>query len=207
MRNTQLYYVADPMCSWCWGFRPVLEAVADVIPDEVSIRYVMGGLARDTEETMSKETREYVQNQWRLVAERTRARFNWDFWEHCEPKRSTYPACRAVLAAGMQQPGGVQAMFGAIQQAYYLDARNPSEQETLIQLAGEIGLDKKRFSNDIASQATEDLLRKDFDLRRSLHADKFPALLLEYNDDLFWLAYGYEEEEPVVELLSSTLLS
>ncbi|MCH7478788.1 MAG: DsbA family protein, partial [SAR324 cluster bacterium] len=22
-----LYYFGDPMCSWCWGFKPVLEQV------------------------------------------------------------------------------------------------------------------------------------------------------------------------------------
>ena len=43
-----LYYVADPMCSWCWGFHPVLEKVKEVLPDGISPVYVMGGLARDS---------------------------------------------------------------------------------------------------------------------------------------------------------------
>ena len=143
MQRDVLYYIADPMCSWCWGFSPVLESVSGVLPVEIPIRYVMGGLARDSEEPMSDETRSYVQSQWRLVAERTGAEFNWDFWQNCEPRRSTYPACRAVIAAGMQRPEGTEAMFNAIQRAYYLEARNPSNAETLAQLAGEAGLDRR----------------------------------------------------------------
>ena len=207
MRRDVLYYIADPMCSWCWGFSPVLEAVSGVLPDEIPIRYVMGGLARDSEEPMPEETRSYVQSQWRLVAERTGAEFNWDFWTDCEPRRSTYPACRAVIAAGMQRPEGTGEMFQAIQHAYYLEARNPSEVETLVQLAGELNLDTQRFSGDLQSNHTDELLHKDFELRRSLHADKFPTMILEHDDNQLWLAYGYDDEELVVDLLTSALLS
>lgn len=207
MRRDVLYYIADPMCSWCWGFSPVLEAVSGVLPDEIPIRYVMGGLARDSEEPMPEETRSYVQAQWRMVAERTGAEFNWDFWKVCEPRRSTYPACRAVIAAGMQRPDGVEAMFHAIQRAYYLEARNPSDGETLVQLAGEADLDPDRFSADLVSGHTDELLQKDFELRRALHADKFPTMILEHDDNQLWLAYGYEEEDLVVDLLTSALLS
>ncbi len=207
MQRDALYYIGDPMCSWCWGFSPVLEAVSEVLPDEIPIRYVMGGLARDSEEPMAEDTRAYVQSQWRLVAERTGAAFNWDFWTNCEPRRSTYPACRAVIAAGMQRPDATGAMFHAIQQAYYVEARNPADPETLVQLAGEMNLDSKRFSQDLVSTHTDALLRQDFDLRRSLHADKFPTMILEYNDNQLWLAYGYEEEDLVVDLLTSALLA
>lgn len=207
MQRDVLYYIADPMCSWCWGFSPVLESVSGVLPVEIPIRYVMGGLARDSEEPMSVETRSYVQSQWRLVAEQTGAEFNWDFWKNCEPRRSTYPACRAVIAAGMQRPEGTEAMFNAIQRAYYLEARNPSNAETLAQLAGEAGLDADRFRVDLVSNHTDELLHKDFELRRSLHADKFPTMILDHDENQFWLAYGYEEEELVVDLLSSALLS
>ncbi|MXW05739.1 MAG: DsbA family protein [Gemmatimonadetes bacterium] len=207
LQRDVLYYIADPMCSWCWGFSPVLEAVSGVLPEEIPIRYVMGGLARDSAAPMPEDTRTYVQSQWRLVAERTGAEFNWDFWKDCEPRRSTYPACRAVIAAGMQRPDGTGAMFHAIQRAYYLEARNPSDAETLVQLAGELNLDTQRFSEDLTSARTDELLHEDFALRRSLHADKFPTMILEHDGNQFWLAYGYEEEALVVDLLTSALLS
>ena len=27
--SARLLYVMDPMCSWCWGFAPVLESLAE----------------------------------------------------------------------------------------------------------------------------------------------------------------------------------
>ena len=98
--------------------------------------YVMGGLARDSDDPMPEETRAYVQMNWREVTKTTGAEFNWDFWRKCKPRRSTYPACRAVLAAGAQREDAVPEMFDAIQRAYYREARNPSDIDTLTAVAG-----------------------------------------------------------------------
>ena len=39
MAATRLLYVMDPMCSWCWGFAPVVEALAaDKLPARAPIR-------------------------------------------------------------------------------------------------------------------------------------------------------------------------
>ena len=35
-----LTYVHDPMCSWCYAFRPVWEAVVSGLPDEVQLLMV-----------------------------------------------------------------------------------------------------------------------------------------------------------------------
>ena len=39
-----LLYVADPMCSWCYGFSPVIGAVAGHFGDRLPVRLLMGGL-------------------------------------------------------------------------------------------------------------------------------------------------------------------
>ena len=203
MQPSQLYYVADPMCSWCWGFAPAVRAIETELSDSFTLRYVMGGLARDSDEPISDDVRAYVQNAWREVAARTGAEFNWDFWTRCQPRRSTYPACRAVLAAALQKTG--PAMFHAIQRAYYLEARNPSDSETLTALAGELSLNTERFIADLASPEIEALLQQDFELRRRLQANAFPSLLLEKNVDSTWITRGWDAPEAVVDRLRSAL--
>ena len=42
-----LYYVHDPMCSWCWGFRPTWLALQDQLPEGVRVQRLLGGLAPD----------------------------------------------------------------------------------------------------------------------------------------------------------------
>ena len=46
--HARLLYVMDPMCSWCWGFAPVLESLAEqAAAAGVSLQLVLGGLRRD----------------------------------------------------------------------------------------------------------------------------------------------------------------
>jgi len=168
-----LYYVADPMCAWCWGFAPGLEEIERRTP----VRYVMGGLARDSDDPMPEDMRTYVQNAWDAVEAATGAQFNREFWTRCAPRRSTYPACRAVLVADALAPGSGPSMFRRIQTAYYLEARNPADLGTLVELAAEQGLDATRFAADLDSTTTRERLAEDLALRDRLGARSFPSLV------------------------------
>ncbi len=194
MSDGRIYYVGDPMCSWCWGFAPVLEAVRQAIPNEVPLVYVMGGLAKDSDEPMPQETREYIQGQWRSVTEQTGASFNWDFWEKCQPRRSTYPACRGVICAGLQREDAITDMFEAVQHAYYQEARNPSDLDTLADLAGRLSLDVDRFMADVISDEAEGLLQDGFNVRRSLGVRQFPSLVFTRGDEQAWLVKGWADK-------------
>lgn len=201
-----LYYVADPMCSWCWGFQPVLTQVKDALPNEVPLVYVMGGLARDSDEPMPEETQAYVKGAWRQVTAETGASFNWGFWEVCKPRRSTYPSCRAFYAAKAQREDAGVLMFEAIQRAYYQEARNPSDAETLIALAGDMGLDVSRFEEDLNSEAIEKEMQDGFNIRRSLNANEFPSLVMQNGNAIHFLVRGYDAADVVLERLKQVLL-
>ena len=87
---------------------------------------------------MAPQMREYLQQTWRRIQQRIPgSQFNFDFWTSCEPRRSTWPACRAVIAAREQGAENDERMTRAIQEAYYLRARNPSDEAVLVTLAGE----------------------------------------------------------------------
>ncbi len=205
MKST-LYYILDPMCSWCWGFRPVFSALLDLLPEQFEVKYIMGGLAPDSDQAMPDETRTYIQKQWRLVADKTDAEFNWDFWTECIPSRSTYPACRAVITAGLQGKENIPKMIEAIQQAYYLEARNPSDFSTLITLADKLNLDSDRFKQDIVSSKIEQLLQQDFATRRLFAVNSFPTVLLKQEKNLSFVAQGDDSLENIIRRLQAQSL-
>ena len=98
----KLYYVHDPMCSWCWGYRPTAELLFADLPKDIVRENVLGGLAPDSDEPMSDELLQRIPKHWRTIREMLGTEFNFDFWTECAPRRSTYPACRAVIAASFQ---------------------------------------------------------------------------------------------------------
>ena len=175
--HSLLYLIVDPMCSWCWGFSSAWQSFVGEIPSSVPIKILMGGLAPDSDEPMDTKTKTYIQSAWRSVADRTGAKFNHQFWATCQPRRSTYPACRAVVAAGLQLNGSRKRYYEALQRAYFLDARNPSDCDTLISLAKEIGLNPVQFQEDLNSSVVQQAFSEELNQVRSLGVSGFPTVI------------------------------
>ena len=146
----KLIYVYDPMCSWCWGYRESWLKLREALGDKLAIKYKVGGLAPDSDEPMPKAMQQFLQQTWQRIEQQLGAKFNHDFWLNTQPRRSTYPACRAVLVA--RQYNKELEMLYAIQKAYYLNAQNPSDISTLANLAEQIGLAKNTFITEIQSE-------------------------------------------------------
>ena len=200
------YYIHDPMCSWCWAFRPALDAVITGLPKKFQLNYLLGGLAKDTDEPMPDNLRYQIQNHWRTIQIRVPdTKFNFDFWEKCHPRRSTYPACRAVLAAKSQEIHYETPMVEAIQHAYYLQARNPSDTETLIELADEIGLNVENFSAELNSEKTRELLKREINFVRKIGGNSFPMLLLGYNNTYHQILIDYIHPDKMIKEINHFL--
>jgi putative protein-disulfide isomerase len=175
----RLYYFLDPMCSWCWAFRPALHVVEKNLPSGISLVRVLGGLAPDTDAPMPQAMRDKLQAIWRTIQVQVPGtKFNFAYWQVCTPRRSTYRACRAVIAASQQGDHG-PAIIEAIQRAYYREARNPSDRSTLIELAKALGLDAARFAQDLDHPATQAELERQIALTKDYGVTGFPTLVLE----------------------------
>jgi len=191
-----LYYIHDPMCSWCWAFRPVWTAVQKALPDALEIKYLLGGLAPDSDVPMSAETQTMIRRHWQTIEQRVPGtEFNFKFWMECAPLRSTYPACRAVIAARLQDPQLEDRMILAIQQAYYLQARNPSDDDVLIDLAAGLSLDSEQFRYDLNSTTTQNLLMQDIQLSQRVGAQGFPSLILKKDERYHLIPVDYNHAD------------
>lgn len=186
-----LYYVYDPMCSWCWGFRPLWDALQEILPTEVKVEYVAGGLAPDSDQPMPAEMRQAIEGYWREIQAQLGTEFNFDFWRLNTPRRSTCMSCRAAIAAANQHAQPV--MIDAIQRAYYLRALNPSDVAVLTQLAEELGLDRQQFEQDLQSPATQQEFTRQMALARALPIDGFPSLVLEIGGERVRLQREYRD--------------
>ncbi|HCJ78231.1 MAG TPA: DsbA family protein [Gammaproteobacteria bacterium] len=187
------------MCSWCWGFSHTWNKVKNSLPSEINVQYILGGLAPDSSEVMPNEMREYIQMNWHKIEQKIPGvSFNYTFWDSCTPKRSTYPACRAVIAVKNQNTELEQTMVKLIQQAYYLDAKNPSEDDVLISLAKTLDLDIKQFTQDLNSESTQQLLSDDIALMQSLGVSSFPSLVLQTTNRIKSITIDYNNPKLIL---------
>ncbi len=204
--NSQLIYVHDPMCSWCWGFSDIYLQLVEQLPVNVEIVRLLGGLAPDTDEIMPESTRLMVQQNWQRIEQVIPGtQFNYDFWTKCEPRRATYPACRAVIAAREQGAQYDFLMTRKIQKAYYQEARNPSENNCLIELAGELGLNKNRFAEALGAEQTQQLLLNEIASARSIGINSFPSLMLQHAGKIEQVLVNYTDVTTMLDQINTSL--
>ena len=206
--GSHLYYIYDPMCSWCWAFRPVWQSIKRQLSESVHVHNILGGLAPDSDQPMPADMQASLINIWQhITVEVPDTSFNFDFWETCSPRRSTYPACRAVIAAKKQSKKFEDKMVYAIQLAYYQQARNPSDDTTLCELADEMGLDKSQFLADLSSKETQTDLLEQIQFARKIGGSSFPSLFLQTETGYQPLALSYTDMGVVLSQLKEFKIS
>ena len=160
----------------------------------------MGGLAADSDQAMPEAVRQTVRGAWIYIEQHIPGtQFNYDFWRFEQPRRSSYPSCRAVISARLLEPALEDLMVLAIQQAYYLHAKNPSDEDTLVDCAISIGLEAKRFTELLGSAECNDVFINERALSRSLGISSFPSLLISRNDHRFSIPVDYLHASPVLD--------
>ncbi|EPN16777.1 hypothetical protein A259_13151, partial [Pseudomonas syringae pv. actinidiae ICMP 19070] len=149
--SSRLIYVMDPMCSWCWGFTPVAEAlVAQARAAGVPLHLVMGGLRAESA-ALEPAKRRYILEHWQAVEEATGQTFRL---EGALPEGFVYdttPACLAVTAARHLDPDRAWALVGLIQRAFYSEGRDVTRPSLLAELAEQTGLSRQAFADEFDS--------------------------------------------------------
>jgi len=204
MPNTKptLYYIHDPMCSWCWAFHRTWQKVQQQINGQINIKYIVGGLAEDSHEVMPQSMQTDIAGYWKVIQKKVPGtKFNFDFWKKNKPRRSTYPACRAVLAAKSLKPSSEQTMILGIQEAYYLSAKNPSDIEVLAEVAQSNNIDKDKFLKAIKSKEIQNQLENEISFSKSIFAQGFPSLILFKGGEYKQIQIDYNSENFIIKQL------
>ncbi|WP_024955645.1 DsbA family protein [Sulfurospirillum arcachonense] len=196
-----LYYILDPMCSWCYAFAPTWKKILENIDSNLQVQYIYGGLAPHSDELMPDDMQKMLQNVWESIEQRVGTQFNFDFWTKCKPRRSTYLACQACVAARVQNKE--YKMIKAIQKAYYQNASNPSDRDTLEKAAKNIGLDIKKFSSDLESKTIIGLFQEDLKKRRELSINSFPSLVLQIKENHYNIVIDYNNPKAILKQINS----
>lgn len=203
-----LIYIADPMCSWCYGFGPQLAALLEGLPG-LRIDVVAGGLRPYTREAMGTQQKETIRAHWQAVAERTGLPFAPEGLEREGFVYDTEPACRAVVAARMLAPQTALYVLHEIQRAFYANAEDVTQPEVLARVCSaamtEAGAttDPAAFLATWASEAAIQATNDDFLQVERWKVSGFPTLVLERDGELDLVTSGYAELPQLVELLQN----
>ncbi|MCY1447809.1 DSBA-like thioredoxin domain protein [compost metagenome] len=196
----------DPMCSWCWGFAPVAEALIEQARDAgVDVHLVVGGLRTGSGLALDPSTKRYILEHWQAVHDATGQPFAF---EGALPEGFVYdtePACRAVVAARTLDPAKAWPLVKLIQQAFYAQGRDVTRAPVLVELAEAAGLPRDQFAAAFDSAEQLSATAADFTWVQDLGIAGFPTLLAERNGQLALLTNGYQPLEELAPLLGRWL--
>ena len=172
-----LIYIADPMCSWCWGFSPVIEAIHQRFGDTLPIRLVMGGLRAGNTKPMTEKDKVYIRGAWERVGAASGQPFDFALFGREGFIYDTEPACRAVVVMRRQNPAEALAFKARVSRAFYAEGRDTTNPDVLADLAAEHGSDRAAFATGLASPEARNETFRDFLTCQESGIGGFPTLL------------------------------
>ena len=169
-------YFADPMCSWCYGFAPVMQRLASHFEGRLGVRMIMGGLRAGNTVAMRDKDRDYIREAWQRVGEASGQPFDFSFFERPAFVYDTEPACRAVVTMRRRAPEAALAFKARVSRAFYAENRDVTSDDVLADLAAEAGHDREAFLADLASREARNETVRDFLIAKEAGVEGFPLL-------------------------------
>lgn len=204
--NQQLIYFADPMCSWCWGFSPAMDDVADRFGDRLPIRLILGGLRPGTTDAMDAESKQMIRGHWEHVREASGQPFDFAFFDREGFVYDTEPACRAVVAARRLDPAAAMPMLKRLHRAFYAENADVTDRAVLCELAEEAGLDRAAFEAAFDAPETAEETRTDFAIAYHSGVTGFPTLIVGSEADGYAaVSRGYQAAGRIEALIEGWL--
>ncbi|MCC6917282.1 DsbA family protein [Nitrosomonas sp.] len=205
MEKPVLWYIADPMCSWCWGFAPVIETIRQEYAAALTVKVLPGGLRPGTDTPLLPEKRAQILHHWYSVHAATGQSFTF---ENALPEGLVYdtePACRAVVSVSLIEPDRVFLLFAAIQQAFYVRQEDVTRFAVLKKLAVDLGIPESRFAAMFQSDEAKQQTQAGFQRAAQWGISGFPALVIEHGSGRYLITAGYRPVAALCQLLDTWL--
>ena len=177
-----LHYIYDPLCGWCYGAKPLIDAAREILPVVAHGGGMMTGPQR---QPVSAQLRDYVMPHDLRIAQYTGQPFGEAYFEGLLRDTTAVfdsaPPTTAVLAADQLAGRGLE-MLGHLQTAHYVNGRRIADQDVLMAVADEMGLEVEGFRAAFEA-ASGELTQAHFKASRGLLArvggEGFPTAVLE----------------------------
>ena len=194
----QLIFVLDPMCSWCWGFHPVINALRNKHTNTYTFALVMGGLRTTGQMKWNAQNKAYLKQNWDAVTQTTGQPFSPKLLNRTTFDYNTYPACKAVIT--VRELWGKDAAFSyysQIQEAFYTQGTDITDIEILTYYVTQ---NKNRFLDFYHTDRAELLMHHDFATSRSMGANAFPSTVKIDEDGHMVCVSGYKWFEEILKI-------
>lgn len=185
-KTVELHYIYDPLCGWCYGAAPLLEALA-LLPD-VTLKLHAGGLwLNERRQPMGKALRDYVKPHDERITNLSGQVFGERYFNelllNTDLVLDSAPPIRAILAVEAAGGDPLQ-MLHRIQQSHYLHGQWVGDTKLLATLAAEQRLESARFNEAFEQIDIKAHIAASQKIMRQSGSQGYPTVLLVNNTEV-----------------------
>lgn len=196
-------YCYDAYCTWCFGFRSVMQQLAATYPD-IPVEVLSGGMILPEKPVHISASASYIAQAYPEVEAATGATFGKDYrWHIHNPEQSDwFPNSEkpAIALSIIKEQHPEKSLFFAsdLQKALFMEGRDLTDDEAYRHLLPLYHVEPEQFYSDLHSEHFKTAAHQDFALVQQLQVKGFPALFLQASEFKFYLlSNGYTDWEPL----------
>jgi putative protein-disulfide isomerase len=204
MTEPHLVYFADPMCSWCWGFSPVIEAVRATYGERLPVRLIMGGLRPGNTKPMTEKAKHETRGHWEHVHEASGQPFDFAFFEREGFVYDTELPAAAVVLVRHLAPHLAFDFLKRAHAAFYAHNRDVTQPDVLADLAAELGIAREAFRDAVTSEEIKSATWRDFGTSQNAGVTGFPTLIAstEQSGHYAMVTQGFQPAENILPVIA-----
>jgi predicted DsbA family dithiol-disulfide isomerase len=201
----EIYFFVDPICPECWALEPILKKLKIEYGRYFSIKHILSGKLANLN-ISKKKGYENIALQWEKTASRTGMSCDGNLWLE-NPISSPYIASIAIKAAELQGKRSGIRFLRKLQEVLFLEKKNISNFEVLMECARNVGLDVEEFLSDIHSESAAKAFQCDLKITTEMDVHEIPTLVFfnENADDEGIKIAGAYSYEIYVQILEEML--
>jgi predicted DsbA family dithiol-disulfide isomerase len=210
-QQVELVYYTDPLCCWSWAFEPQWRKLQFEFKGVLNIRHCMTGLIADWKsfnDPVNNISRPVQMGPvWLQAAHMSGMPLNAHVWVS-DPPASSYLACMAVKAAGLQSPPAASAFLRAVREAIMLQGINISRASALLKVAATLAssqpqlLNLEQFEKDMENGRAKNAFEQDLKEVRLNGITRCPTLVFRYANRPAVMTAGYRSYAILVNVLN-----
>ncbi|AJD90734.1 hypothetical protein JMA_14170 [Jeotgalibacillus malaysiensis] len=177
----EIYLFIDPLSSDCWALEPKIKKLLLEYEPYIRIKHILSS-SLDTLNCQTQKQRQEIANSWNETAKKSGMPCNGNQWLK-NPVESPFLASVAVKAAEMQGKKAGSRFLRSIQEQLFVEQKNISDYDVLLQCAEQSRLDLDEFTHDMNSATASKAFQCDVKIASEMEVHSTPTLVF-FNENI-----------------------
>lgn len=192
--NTQILYLFDPLCGWCYGFSDTFLAFYHQHQSDFEFVAVPGGMFTGDRVAPYHSMKDFISGSYKRIEEMTGVSFGEKYISELvlsDTMLDSEPPSRAIITFRSFQFDQGVAFAHALQKAHFLEGKNYNDKDLYQELAGQFGLDGTAFMMRYHDERIGQNLQQEFAWVRESGVQGYPTVVLRAGSKYYTLTHGF----------------